>query len=483
MKKVLSIVLTLALLVTLAACLGGCKKEEKPLRVFIDLGIGVHFLEDDVEDPILREDVHALLKAMIEDGIPADTEFEIIPSSGSERSSALTRIRAEMMAGTGPDVFIVGQSEATDNSNDALFLMPEKSMSLGLFYPLDDLIENNTRYMDWNDLNQTIMAAGYDEEYGQVLIPLGYEMPVTLFLANDVDHTPSTEYTWEDALNDDTGVLAAAARTVRTHNCIGSEVLGKLADYRAKKLTFTEEDLYRIIDEMTRLDRNLDDNTYKGLPTYCSTVTNSSLAYAYPEGTQYPLYRGDFHGATNFHEFFNYYNDFLDKANQGSKKSETDVTMVPAYSITGGATATVRFFAAINATTKRPEDAFSVIDCLFNEEYLQERFDFRSDNLRQPWEVYAFMYRNTLPVQNSLITGETHAVMGPELSEYNAQSLFRATEAITVVRFADTLEQELNQLLLFGVLDKLGVLQGEYAKDMDELIPSTYTRMKRELSE
>ena len=73
--------------------------------------------------------------------------FEVVPPDGAKRKSAMQRLRTEVMAGSGPDVFIMsgGIGSYEFGYNDALFNFPENNMEGGLFLPLDEYMANNTQ--------------------------------------------------------------------------------------------------------------------------------------------------------------------------------------------------------------------------------------------------------------------------------------------------------------------------------------------------
>ena len=83
-------------------------------------------------------------------------QLEILPPafSAQERDIAITRVRTEMMAGKGPDVFLMDMTcsfkSLSANSGkllDPLFRFPEQAMDNRLFLPLDEYMEaSSTNY-------------------------------------------------------------------------------------------------------------------------------------------------------------------------------------------------------------------------------------------------------------------------------------------------------------------------------------------------
>ena len=88
------------------------------------------------------------------------------------RKTVLQRIRTEIMAGEGPDVFLMRYTPAWKfaaggvmiendyEGTDFLFRYPEKAMETGLFLPLDEYIENNAELGEWDEIVQPVLDAG-----------------------------------------------------------------------------------------------------------------------------------------------------------------------------------------------------------------------------------------------------------------------------------------------------------------------------------
>ena len=111
-------------------------------------------------------------------GIPIEAEIEVMPVTGSDRKAALQRVRTEIASGKGPDVFILSAEPRTVNA-EPLFGFPECAMDDGRFLVLDELIEK-AQFMEWDKLTPAVMEAGRTED-GQMLLPLTYTFPVTVF--------------------------------------------------------------------------------------------------------------------------------------------------------------------------------------------------------------------------------------------------------------------------------------------------------------
>ena len=464
MKKFFSVLLVLALVVSLPGVLGGCKKEQKPLRVLVDYIPMGNEVDDSVEF-----DFEAFRRELIEVGGPADIELEIVPpiTSGdsAERESKLTRIRTEIMAGQGPDIFIMAYQSDSFINNKSLFLMPEKSMELGLFYPLDEFIEN-AQFMHYDEMIPQIVAAGRSEEYGQVILPLEYTFCTTFFMKDDVPE-PLEPCTWQEQAQSEVTAYRAAASQLSVMDELNlSGSLGKIADYKNRKMILTEEELLEHVTRYVALHRAYVQGDLTDLPVCCQTdmkpyfeMDNLSVQQAPPD-----IYPNSEHIPDLIFGFTQW-------------AEEDEFTMVPMYNTEGGVTATIHSWAAINANCKRGEEAFFVLDYLFGKYY--ESTD------PTPFGVYSFLAGRGVPVYKDMMRKE-NPVLTTYASNYhwrmndtNFAEFERVRGQINCVRFYDTLDEELFKL--YSDAEHILIYNG--SGSIEDTVHEHYTRMKRELSE
>ena len=464
MKKLLSIVLTLALMVSLAACLGGCKKEQKPLRILLDYQ---SWGDDDTYQ--MNWDFNAFRRELIEAGGPADIELEIVPKvsngSNAERESKLTRIRTEIMAGQGPDIFIMGYQSDWESNNRSLFLMPEKSMELGLFYPLDGFLEN-AQYMHYDEMIPEIVSAGRSEEYGQVVLPLEYTFRTTFFMKDDVPE-PLEPCTWQEQAQSKLTAYKAAATQLSAYSYMqftGS--LGKIADYKNRKMIMTEEELLEHITQFIELRKEYVRGNLTDLPPCYQTdmkpyfeMDNLNVQQSSAEAIPYTQHIPDL--IPGFYQW----------------AEEDEFTMVPMYNTEGGVSATIHSWAAINANCKRGDEAFFVLDYLFGKYYeSKDPTPFGSFSTLTSFgvPVYQDMMRKENPVM-TIYASDYHWRM----NDANFAEFERVRDQINCVGFYDTLDDELSLLYL----DLQDIIIHFKNGNVEDVVHEYYTRMKRELSE
>ena len=445
MKKWTALLLVFSLLTLLTACSNqnnryyGDKPSNGTLRVCVDSWYTDPALDKDREyhSRLFFEALAQEIKSAC--GIEKLT-FEILPCDSAERETALQRLRTEIMAGEGPDVFIMQSVTSLMDGvqhRDALFNFPEKNMESGIFLPLDEYM-SNTQFTDWNAQTKAVMDAGRNDE-GQLIVPMTYKLPVLIYPKSEADIARSAELTMQDILDDPkTAQLGAAlysslnktdSYNVRALNdmCL-TAVLGQLADYEQEELLFTAEELSETLNTMLSLHDAAEANPLQ----YINTFTSYNFMI-------YDLY---------------------------TLSTDTEMTLVPLYSTDGGVTATITAYAAVNRNTAYPEKAFSVIDYIMQEKTQRES------------ELYTEYFNDGLPMQNDLGSEKKTlwATMNPQrfLEEPYFKDLLSIKEEITAVNFMSEFDIILEGLAFDSVFDD---------SFSDETISEAYEKMERMVGE
>lgn len=366
--------------------------------------------------------------------------FELLPREGVEREAALQRLRTEIMSGDGPDLFILHTSISVPDGStkNALFKFPEKNMESGLFLPLDAYMENHTQFTDWDMQTKAVLDAGRNDE-GQLIIPMTYSFPVLVYPASAVKVSASPTLSMQEMLSDpDTVSLGATlysalSRTdeetgVRFLHCHLREVLGKLADYQSEELLFTENELFEVMNTMISLN---------------DIAENNNLEF--------------YEYAANYMDLF--YGVFISNYN-------TEMVLVPTYSMDGGVTATINAYAAVNRNTHHPKEAFSVIDYLMQEKLQRESV------------LYENFFSEGIPLQNDL--GSKEKALQPNsiplryLDTTFYENFLEIKGQITAVNFETELDSVLRELEDFYY--RSGTIEREKVEE-------TYKKMKRMIGE
>ena len=365
-----------------------------------------------------------------------DIEVEIIPGSEEEpaaRAGALQKVRAEIMAGKGPDVFICktysdafsryisGGEEFIPIEGGRLFPYVEKSMNSGMFLPLDDLL-SELSLADTDDLIPQVMAGGKNQAGEQVILPLSITVPVVMFTGDDLPECNFEGTSWSDVLKGDdpalremsvwamsyrkTAFMSDEKSYVRVgdHKSGLSYLFPQVADFEEEKPYFTEEELFQTIKASIDAYRKTLEQ---------ETEQNSASVYITDINTHY---------AGDDQLFF-------------PSVVNTPYTFVPLRNMKGGSTAIATAYCAVNANTKRKDKAREVLDALLCRDH----------------QTGGKLYRifNGMSVNRNL-SGMGSSIAYSGGAEFTGQKLEhwqRVCDDINVVRFLSPLDTELNALM------------------------------------
>ena len=175
MKKSIALILAIILLLHFTACSKnnsmkttssityiGNTESKDPLRICVDIQES-YYLDPSANIMQAQKVMNDFLVDVRTNLGGQEVVVEFLPNDGAanedttaRRASAVSRLRVEMLAGGGPDVFIMryiqtdwGGDGANLDSGDILFTNPQKIMDSGVFLPLDEYIENCTRFAEW----------------------------------------------------------------------------------------------------------------------------------------------------------------------------------------------------------------------------------------------------------------------------------------------------------------------------------------------
>lgn len=330
---------------------------------------------------------------------------EALPSSGQERDIAASRIRTEIMAGKGPDLFLCAQRmRGLSSGPDPFFKFPVKAMSNHIFMPLDNYIEK-AENIDWDSFQPVVMDAGRNEE-GQQIIPLAYTFEVALF---DRSYTPQAQFpmTWEQMTeNPDPNIRVATQGLIYN-------VVGDLADYSKDVPAFSEEELLSWVARQ-----------YETMLTIPEDLRST------------PCVMLD-------RQFFSLPNNNI------SLSGEQEYTMIPVYNMSGGVTANITTFAAVNRNARRLDEAFKIIEYLLDPEVQQTSALFQ-DRMEG------------LPVYTGTGNSDTPRKSFWQMNEVNYKAVTAAQEQINVANFPGPLEGCLWEVIWFDEKERKKSVHEQY---------------------
>lgn len=278
--------------------------------------------------------------------------MEFIEGFGSDREGQLTHLRAEIMAGKGPDLFVLCQTGDRD-----LFQFPEKKMEDGLFLPLDGYMEN-ARFMEPDRMLAPVFDAGLSRGGTRYLLPLTYNISVAIMREKKLEFDPAEPHDLDELLDMDSP-LGGVLSLWRSYGGFWYDVIVPLldpaADYKAESLCFTEEELAELFERLRQYE-----------------ITADSDGFSKPSGvtTVHPIQ--------------------LDSTVASRSWAAEHVALVPFYNREGGVTAWVETYAGVNANAANPAGAFWAADFLLGREYMMTS------------DLYTYMRCDALPIYNDL---------------------------------------------------------------------------------
>lgn len=395
MKKVTALMLAVMLLLTLSNC--GRKARDgikdtvaKTENLEETTGLKTVSVLVDLVDDAPAEAITKTLNKVPGFGEEFMYQLEILPPSfnAQERDIAITRVRTEIMAGKGPDLFICahklyGYNAGLDTT--LFFKFPVQAMSNHLFLPLDNYIENAGN-IDWDSLQPVVMNAGRNEE-GQQIIPLTYTFEATLF---DSSYTPEAKFpmAWEQMTEDPDPNIRAASDGYLYN------IIGNLADYSKDAPAFSEDELLEWVAKQY--------DTWQSIPEEFRDVPRVWMDQGYLSDPDVDI----------------------------SLSGEEEYTMIPLYNRLGGVTANITTVAAINRNARYPDEAFRVIDYLLDPE------------VQQTSDIFQYCMQG-LPVYTGTGNSDTPSGSCWQMNETNYKAITEMQEQINAANFPGPVDANL----------------------------------------
>ena len=368
MKWVAAIIIVVGVAFGGTAALASPKLFESKHKITICIDVGV---ESDVQAAIFM-----WKKFYGEESI----SVEVIPSDVASAEAKIARIRTQIMAGKGPDVFILSSPNPQDVEGVALFDNPELAMRNEVFLPLDGFM-STAQYMNPDNWNTTILNAGRTEE-GQMVIPMTYEYMAMVCA--------------KDSTQEDDSVPRYAFNGLPLTSMYS---FGNLCDYDKKELLYDEDTIFI---QMKHLESDYD--AYK----------NMDPTKSYASGSYGPT------------------SGFLFESLFGAEEE----IYVPYTNANGGINATVTAYAAINANTKKAEKAFEFLDIICSDYLLSgygfplEGYDYRFCGGHR-WDYGISIYNEDKIAGLVQVTDEENAMIR------------EVTDRIDQVRFRSNMDKDL----------------------------------------
>lgn len=351
--------------------------------------------------------------------------LEMTEDEAGERENSLTRLRTEIMAGAGPDLFLCVCPRPRHNLkltyNKGLFPYPEAAMASGFFLPLGSY-QSSSEKLDQKSLLPQVMEAGRLEEE-TYLLPFSYTFGITGFQKESHTLPKALPVTYEEQAANENAALRQAGHTQEIYS-----TFGKMADYREGALTFSQEELLARVKARLQASEEGNTDTLPGFPIGLPNMDPSDNGH-------------DFSGASPEYAF------------------------LPQYNTQGGITAYVTAFGAINRNTQFPQEAFAILETLLSKEGQQSPLFA---------ELYGMPTHRELGSKASPARGHVGSWY---LSENNFGELQKLQGQINAVNFFTPLEAEADHLLQT-------CLQQECSEqELEKLVAEAYRTMTMMMGE
>lgn len=419
MKKIIYILSVLILLI----CCTGCEKKKTEQEETLTICVKADFAD-------VVQDVLDLWETLNE-GVQG--KLEIIPENYDAAQIKLSNIQTQILSGKGPDIFFLSTIEpGLPERTPTPFVNPEKAMYADVFLPLDSFFEQ-TEYSNPENWNQKILQAGKSDE-GQMVLPLTYHYQQSAFRKADLKNVNNIPTSWDQLRRCEESVINKSM----SHQAYSFlPLFGKIADYREKRILFSENELQRWAQEATeyiltseKIEKDVVDNVFQNI-------------WADP----------------NFYD------------NLASAQEEMIICGFP--NIDGGVTAVIDLYVAVNKNTKLRKEVFRFLDLLFSDEILLGS----GIKVDEKWYGNTFNYRIS---DRRLIDNRWLSIRYPNLSEEDLMSLKESDEQISAVCFYSDLEKELYEM--FQLYMK-SYFQNEDNDVREKIVSKTYETLNMKVLE
>ena len=420
MKKIK--ILFLCALFLMISTFPGCASQEESAQIelCVDIpGMGYY------ETSHIQSAINNLIVEMNTQGIETEITVRFIAPEGDERETELRKLKTEIMAGKGPDLFLIGY---TGEKETMLFPSPEKSMQNKLFLPLDSYLEN-AKYMEKDNFLSAVWEAGSLDGI-QYILPMTYTFPATIFRAEDVSIDAPMTF-GEMAENPDLNFVASVS-WVRPRAALGNHFIDtfeKILDAEDDSVSLSESELQEHMQQILEVTEKERDGK---------------------------LSEADPHFQVNMSVDFNTFPDVSEGITP-----EDDIAIVPVFNSAGGVSASVISYMAISAATEYPAEAFEIADYLLSKS-------------TQSGTLYQMLTKTVaLPIDTSLLAPGNDTSLW-EMTEQSYNEFLKVQELISYVRLPSYSDYLLSMLYWDCYSCYFGYEEG----DISEILTDGYRNLQ-----
>ncbi len=481
-KRKMAVLLSFLSFLLVISCSGCTADTEspKPLWVLLE-GYHPYFPPDNYDIP-----TRFLYHLEYVTGISReDVNVEFLPDEESERAVRLASLRTEIMSGGGPDVFIMRSNPISEENSkywqktfwkdslmekEQLFPNIRASMENGLFLPLDEYLPS-AQYLNIDSIHPVVLSAGTTKD-GQVLLPITFTFPVAVYEKNKLEQPDCFPASWQEATSwSDPTVRAAYGGFAKNQFSL---LFPELWDTSSEKLLFSRGELLQRVKEALKLEQGLSPEQDRIFPV--------RFLHHFEAADMSPglYYDRRWNGSVDDVEWWT-----ATSEEQRQSIAEAPQIMQPLYNTEGGVSAGITSYVCVNRNTKRPEDAFRVVDFLFKTEVQSCRGenDVIIEGLCRQSEYHIEFFG--IPARNDLLKDAKYSFGDHYLGQLGVttspnEELFSEYTAlrneVTHARFYGTLDQELQAMYE-------ACLEAENDEEIEKIVSKAYDTMLMILAE
>lgn len=373
------------LLLLLLFLLGGCGREEEAAPA-------LWVVTEESESDGMNVQALQVIQAFQEEQPGVAVTLDILPTDSVQRELRLKQLRTQIMAGKGPDVYLLPSCNAITypekswrvssyltlkSQIEPLFLDPRQAMDNGVFLDISTYYDRDEA-LETEKLQQTVMDAGVLDG-ARCLLPLRYDFPV-LFL--DTEGVRSLGVEPESLTGSGVALMEAALRLGQPLFAGGAEpsfcrlgrgfsLLPPVLDYENGRVCLTETDLSSFLKTYQALEilaaGNHDNRYGPSLITYVQhEKKDPNSTEEIPEMVEANIFIRDVPIVVGTLSL-------APCAAAISQVEERELEMIPLRSSDGAVVAEVTYYGAVGAGCKNPELAYDFLRRFLLEENQWER--------------------------------------------------------------------------------------------------------------
>lgn len=356
MKKLILLLLACCLLLCGCGSADGIPTEDVELWVVTEL----------TEDYGMNDQANRMIKAFADLYPNVTVRLDILPTGAEERAVYLEKIRTSIMAGEGPDVYLMPTSNfvpdrgsLVDMEEQVVPLFRDVSLSMynGLFYDISEYYDADDT-LGKDELNTPVMDAGVMDGCRYV-IPLRYDIGVYL-VDRGILEALGADISVFDGTIADVMALAAQLQSKQLSESAGPTNMeyyfSAFNDYQNGMVELTVEE----VAEYMRLYQSTEALREWGLEDCYATSSMYIRHNIFFAAQGHPLYHTQLSSLLN--------------CMATAKVLGEEIEMYPQRASDGSLNAVVRYYAAVGATTVYPKLSYEFVRLFLGVEAQHETY-------------------------------------------------------------------------------------------------------------